>query len=98
MTPGRLAVSIQAADNGQDIINQGEISERVYNAFGQVEQTIRYASRIDTTGLSGGLITPALRTQLDSLRDTANDSLTQSELHRARGRGRGHRRRGLCHA
>ena len=75
----RLTVTIHSADgtvvpDGTVLSNVGEISEVVYNAFGQIEQTVQYSQRIDTTTLTGGALDTALRTQLDTLRDTSASS------------------------
>ena len=82
----RLTVTIQSADgtvaaDGTALTNVGEVTEVIYNAFGQVEQTIQYSNRIDTTALVGGSLDTALRTQLDTLRDTSassQDRVTQT--------------------
>ena len=74
---GRVRVIIQSADNGIDVSDMGEVSEIRYNAFGQVETTIRYATRISTLGLSGGhLGATTLESDLAAMRDVVNDSET----------------------
>lgn len=49
----------------------GEVAETRYNAFGGVDETIRYTARISTADLTGGLDTSALTDRLNAI--TAND-------------------------
>lgn len=70
---GRIRYSINA---------QGEISERIYNSFGDVSHTIQYANRVDATalsGLTGGLLSDAVRNTLNALRDPENDSVVEQK-------------------
>lgn len=55
----------------------GEVTEVIYNSFGQTAQTIRYAARIATTGLTGGLVTQTLTDRLTAI-GSAADSRTET--------------------
>ncbi|MES9948135.1 MAG: calcium-binding protein, partial [Candidatus Thiodiazotropha sp.] len=51
----------------------GEVLEARYNPFGEIEESVLYAQRIDTTGLQGGLASPALLAQIAALADANRD-------------------------
>ncbi|THB75563.1 MAG: RHS repeat protein, partial [Gammaproteobacteria bacterium] len=61
--------------NGQ---NQGEVVETIYNAFGDIEETIVYANTIDTSGLIGGSVNATLENRLTSAA-SSEDTHTQFE-------------------
>lgn len=52
----------------------GERTEYRYNAFGQLQNEIRYWTRISTSDLTGGLLGPALETTLTASPDPVRDS------------------------
>jgi len=54
----------------------GEVSERQYNALNQLTGTVRYGTRINLAGLSGGLVTPALLSAVGSIANSSIDSRT----------------------
>src|SRR5581483_4311243 len=56
----------------------GEVEETVYNAFGQVADTIHYTGRISTTGLTGGLVTATLTSRIGQIADTTRDARRQT--------------------
>ena len=69
-------------DDGQlshSVNARGEVVRTTYNAFGQVVETLTYANRIDTTGLTGGKVTQALVDSLAEARDLSRDTLLQTE-------------------
>lgn len=55
---GRLAATVNAA---------GEVQRQRYNAFGQLESSTSYSTRLDTTGLAGGALDAAFAARLDQL-------------------------------
>ena len=57
----------------------GEVDERGYDAFNQLHETRRYATRIDTEGLEGGQVTPAFAGLLSAVRNAAADSRTVTD-------------------
>ena len=72
----RLRYSVQSADGtlndaGQALSNVGEVTEVIYNAFGQVEQSIAYSQRINTGGFTGGAIDIITQALFDNARDTS---------------------------
>ncbi|MDQ0013780.1 YD repeat-containing protein [Variovorax boronicumulans] len=63
---GRLTHSINAL---------GEVTEQQYDTLGQLGATVRYGTRLGSmTGLAGGLVTEALKTAIDGIRNAALDS------------------------
>ncbi|MEO6938251.1 MAG: hypothetical protein ABI171_23185 [Collimonas sp.] len=52
----------------------GEVAENQYNGQGQLAATIRYGTRIDTVGLSGGLVGDTLMAALNAVRNSTLDS------------------------
>jgi len=67
---GQLSHSVNA---------RGEVIRTTYNAFGEVEQILQYANRIDTSGLTGGEISSTLTSRLAAARDVSRDTLTKTE-------------------
>ncbi|MES9977357.1 MAG: LamG-like jellyroll fold domain-containing protein, partial [Candidatus Thiodiazotropha sp. 6PLUC5] len=51
----------------------GEVLEARYNGFGELETSLLYAERIDTTGLQGGLATAEVLAQIATLADATRD-------------------------
>jgi YD repeat-containing protein len=49
----------------------GEVTHNVYNALGQLIDATRHTQRIDTTGLSGGLVTPELEILVQAIASPA---------------------------
>src|SRR5262249_39412372 len=71
----------------QTINALGEVQESVYNALGQVAQTIAYGTRLSGTvlaPLAGGLVNATLTSALAAIRNPALDSVT-SYAYTARG-------------
>jgi len=69
-------------DDGQlshSVNARGEAVRTTYNSFGQVVETLTYANRIDTTGLTGGQVTQVLVDSLVEARDLTRDTLTKTE-------------------
>lgn len=64
---GRLRFTVNA---------YGEVQESRYNALNQATDTLAYSTRIATTGLTGGLLTPALALLLTPVADAAHDART----------------------
>ncbi|MDQ0072702.1 YD repeat-containing protein [Variovorax boronicumulans] len=63
---GRLTHSINAL---------GEVTEQQYDTLGQLGATVRYGTRLASmAGLAGGLVTPALTTAINGIRNAALDS------------------------
>jgi len=54
----------------------GDVTETRYNALGQIGDQIAYRTPIATTGLTGGLLTAALTTQLTASASSALDAHT----------------------
>lgn len=52
----------------------GEVVERQYDSIGRQVAEVRYGTRIAVAGLSGGLVTPALTTAVDAVRNAAIDA------------------------
>ncbi|MBI1889492.1 MAG: LysM peptidoglycan-binding domain-containing protein, partial [Burkholderiales bacterium] len=52
----------------------GEVTENRYNSLNQLTATARLATRIDTTGLTGGMMTPAVAARIDAARNDLQDS------------------------
>ncbi len=77
-TAGRLRFTVTPADNGADIVGQGEVNQSVYNAFGDITDSYRYTGRISTAGLTGGVITQAL---IDRIAAAAQTLGTNADAH-----------------
>jgi len=54
----------------------GEVSENQYNTLGQLTAKVVYGSRISLTGLVGGLVSTALTTAVNAVRNSALDTKT----------------------
>ncbi|WP_390342926.1 hypothetical protein ACFJIS_21260 [Variovorax boronicumulans] len=73
---GRLTHTINAL---------GEVTERQYDSLGQLGATVHYGTRIASlTGLTGGLVSTALTTAVNAIKNPALDS-KQSFTYTARG-------------
>ena len=59
--------------------NLGEVTQTIFNAFGDIEETVVYANKIDTTGLIGGSVNSTLENRLATAADTTKDTHTQFE-------------------
>jgi YD repeat-containing protein len=64
---GRLRLSINAL---------GEVVETRYNALGEVSDRIDYVGRVAVTGLTGGLLTPAVTAIVNGIANATVDSHT----------------------
>ncbi|SFC97263.1 RHS repeat protein, partial [Collimonas sp. OK412] len=53
----------------------GEVSEKQYNSLGQLVATVQYGTRISTSGLAGGLVSAALTSALNAVRNSSLDSV-----------------------
>ncbi|AMO95566.1 RHS Repeat family protein [Collimonas fungivorans] len=52
----------------------GEVSEKQYNGLGQLTATVQYGTRVSTSGLTGGLVSAALTSALNAVRNSTVDS------------------------
>ncbi|THB70252.1 MAG: hypothetical protein D6B28_09760, partial [Gammaproteobacteria bacterium] len=59
--------------------NQGEVTQTIYNAFGDIQETAVYANTIDITGLTGGSVNETLENRVAAAEDTEKDTHTQFE-------------------
>lgn len=59
----------------QTINALGEVSEKQYNGLGQLAATVQYGTRISTSGLTGGLVSAALTSALNAVRNSSLDSV-----------------------
>ncbi|MEO6936655.1 MAG: LysM peptidoglycan-binding domain-containing protein [Collimonas sp.] len=55
----------------------GEVTESQYNGLGQLTATVQYGTRISTAGLNGGLVTAALNSALNAVRNSNLDSVSR---------------------
>jgi YD repeat-containing protein len=64
-TEGRLTHSVNAL---------GEVTEQQFNTLGQLAASIRYGTRISTSGLAGGLVNTTLSNAIGAIANSAVDS------------------------
>ena len=74
----RLRYTITPGYADGDTVKLGEVREHVYNAFSQETDTTRYAGRIDTLNLTGGVITQALTDRIAAITNASKDARTQT--------------------
>jgi YD repeat-containing protein len=55
----------------------GEVSETVYNSFGQTSETRHYATRIDVSGFTGGVVTNQLAGRVQAAKNDELDTTSQ---------------------
>ena len=60
------------------VSGSGEVTEIIYNAFGEIETNRSYASTISTTGLTGGEQSPDFLTNLTAVADAVKDIITNN--------------------